>query len=158
MDHFAPTSRQIQHITGCNFVLYSKINLYNDIMQILKPEYGYKCLLLYDLPNGKIGHFVCLFLRNKKIIEYFDSYGYLPLHLKKQKRYLDILLYNSKFDIEYNDKEIQTNNTYVCGCYCIFRMILSEHNDKDFNKLFLNIDKNNRDIVVGQLCHNIFFI
>ena len=62
-----------------------------------------------------MGHWVLIFI-NKNVLYYFDSYGNLPpdnnimkfIKTFPRKRYL------------INVKSLQSNNSFVCGAYCIY--------------------------------------
>ena len=61
--------------------------------------------------NHRGSHFVCLLVKPRKVIEYFDSFG-LPLFDINIKKAL------TKFKVEMYDETIQDMSSEFCGLYC----------------------------------------
>lgn len=64
-----------------------------------------------DVSTGPGTHWVCLFL-GSEISEYFDSLGNPPLKL-------ETFLMDRGCKYIYNTKKVQSDNSDVCGDYCI---------------------------------------
>ena len=74
------------------------------------------CAVVNTMPHKDPGmHWVCFAKDRHNNGVYFDSYGYPPLKLKSVKTILDTCNY-----WDYNNKQIQTLFSTVCGQYCIF--------------------------------------
>ena len=66
-------------------------------------------------PSFKRGsHWVVLYLRDKNMVEHFDSLGKKP-----KNEILSCLFYNNQKCI-YNTERIQDYNTNTCGLFCLF--------------------------------------
>lgn len=127
-----------------DMILYSNLDQYKSIEQLLPRNKTFKIILIRDEPYS--GHFVVI-LRYKKTIEWWDSYGFKPddqldymmvnnrLDQTKSELY-DIFRDSQKkgFQIVYNKKAYQQYSTdyktiAVCGRYCSLRVImLLKHN------------------------------
>jgi hypothetical protein len=129
-------------------ITHDKINNYNNINDLIG-KYN-KCIILYK-SDASYGHWCCLF-KNKYGINFFDSYGnkpdeilnFLPNHINKALEQdhdnLIKLLYNSNYNIYYNEYPLQEYNKNIntCGRWCIFRLICKELNENEFYNLFKN--------------------
>jgi hypothetical protein len=122
-----------------DMILYSDLDKYQSIGQLLPRNNTFKIILIRDTPYS--GHFVVI-LRYKKIIEWFDSYGFKPgdeldymmvnNKLDQTKSELINLLRDAQkkgFQIVYNNKDYQQYSTdyktiAVCGRYCSLRIIM----------------------------------
>ena len=119
-------------------ILYSDLDKYKSIGQLLPRNKTFKIILIRDTPYS--GHFVVI-LRYKKIIEWFDSYGFKPgaeldymmvnNKLDQTKSELINLLRDAQkkgFQIFYNNKDYQYSTDYktisLCGRYCSLRVIM----------------------------------
>ncbi len=141
-----------------NIVLYQNLIHCNSIDEILEP-YG-ACFLLYQ-NSANFGHWCLLFKLNKNILEFFDHYGYIPDSelqfvpqeyrkiLNENHTYLLKLLYNSQYNIDYNEHRFQllAKNVSTCGRWCVVRLWNKHLSLKDFVKLF----KKNGDVKVTLL-------
>ncbi|HNE92513.1 MAG TPA: hypothetical protein PKG56_00070 [Chitinophagaceae bacterium] len=132
-----------------NIVLYQDLHKYDNIDQVLGP-YG-ATFLLYEF-KPKYGHWVALFKRTPKVIEYFDSYGNVPdevldhIPIKYQKLlhqdypYLSKLLYESPYNIEYNEHHFQKldKNIRTCGRFAGLRILFRHFTLNKFAQIFDN--------------------
>jgi hypothetical protein len=100
--------------------------------------------------KGTVGeHWVSIFVKNNKQIEYFDSLGEEPNS--------DISKYLSHFEnIKKNRYEIQSPFSDACGYYCIY-FILNKSFGVDFKTILRTLlsTKNKNDILVKFLVENI---
>lgn len=135
-----------------NVVLYPDLWKYKTIDELLDP-YG-ACFLLFE-SKPKYGHW-CALLKydDGETVEFFDSYSgypdnvlkFIPKEFKKKSKqdypFLTKLLYESPYEIEFNDKKFQKNgkNIATCGRHAAVR-ILFRH---------LNIDQ--YDHFIKSLC------
>lgn len=141
-------SELLQLLNGkTNIITYPELINYKDIDQILHP-YG-SCILLFESePN--YGHWCAIFKRNNKTLEFFNAYGgfpddslkYVPEHYKiisnQNVPYLSFLLYNSKYNLEYNEHRFQKreNDIRTCGRWCAVRILLKHLTLNEFYKIF----------------------
>lgn len=88
------------------------------------------------------GHWVCMWKLHDKIM-FFDSYGNYPDNktLSGQNSYNDnsiqLLkkLYNSRFQIDYNNYQLQATGSNTCGKWCIVRLLFPYLSHDDFYKI-----------------------
>lgn len=132
-----------------NLVIYEDIHKYKTLDDLLGP-YG-ACVILYCF-KPKYGHWCCIFKRKPDTIEFFNSYGGKPdstLYLinddyRKNSNqwypYLCKLIYDSGYNIEYNEHQFQKfdNDIYTCGRWACMRLLLRDLSLKEFKKLFKN--------------------
>jgi len=79
--------------------------------RIFKNESG---VINYDKMSGPGTHWVCYYNSPKyQYVEYFDSFGISPS--KEIVNYLE----TSDKNIMYNSSQIQSNDSVLCGYYCI---------------------------------------
>lgn len=131
-----------------NVITYTDLANISNIEQILQP-YG-ACFLLYQTTQKNYGHW-CAIMSRPNVISVFDSYGILPDDelkwtksnlrkvLKQDYPHLTALLYQSNYNIEYNDHILQSraNNVKTCGRWSAVRLLYKELNDDQFSKLFM---------------------
>jgi hypothetical protein len=129
-------------IDSCaNLVLYPDVHKYKNVDDLLG-KYG-ACVLLYESKKN-YGHWVCCFKLNDREIEFFNSYGditpfagfpdaalqYIPAHFRDESNqdhtYLGDLLYNSQYDLSYNQYKFQKldSNIKTCGRHVVCRLWL----------------------------------
>lgn len=124
-------------------LLYSQIADYDSIDDLLSPN-GNVFILYQSKP--RYGHWCCLFRRNKKNIQFFDSYGFFPdsemklinknflCESNQLRKHLSHLLINSHYTINYNDKPLQEfkKGVNTCGRWCLLRVANMHMTDKAF--------------------------
>lgn len=140
-----------------NLILYPDLHKYNTIDEILEP-YG-ACILLFEA-RPKYGHWCCIFKVNNKLLEFFNPYGgypddsleYIPMHFRlisnQYYPYLSILMYNSPYELSYNEHKFQKHgkNIKTCGRWCAIRLVFRNLSLDEFNELIklltkkLNVD------------------
>jgi len=120
---------------------YGQLTEFNTVDELLAPH-G-QVVILYESREG-YGHWTCLFKRNAKEIEFFDSYGYvpddelkmIPKEFRQQsnqcRAHLSHLMADSHYAIHYNDHPFQSSKPGIstCGKWCCFRM-LNKKSDVD---------------------------
>lgn len=132
-----------------NIILYPDLYKYEHIDEILEP-FG-SCFLLYEAkPN--YGHWCCLNKLDENTIEYFDPYGKfvddtlynIPMNFRKISNqyypHLTWLLYNSGYNIDYNEYPFQKHEKDIktCGRWCAMRIICKFMKLNTFAKYFYN--------------------
>jgi len=163
---YALSAKDIKKIfkNKINILLYSDLEDYDTIEEVLEPH-GQTMILYYweapdDRGNGSYyGHWCCVFYNGNGNVEFFNSFGgkiddtlyQLGAEFRKQHnqyyKYLTKLLLDYNGDIEYNPKQLQAKiGTATCGRWCIFRMLNSGLDIKDFNKHFTHIKTNDKKI------------
>lgn len=129
-------------------ITHDKIKKYNNINDLLGKNN--KCVILYR-NSLNYGHWCCLF-KNKKGINFFDSYGNKPdeilkfvpndvnEELKQDHKKLLQLLYKSKYNICFNQYKLQKLEKYIntCGRWVVFRLLNSDLTEDEFKDLFKN--------------------
>ena len=129
-----------------NLVKYRDLNKFRNIDDVLG-KYG-ACFILFEF-EVNMGHWVALYKENNTIY-FFNSYSGYPddtlSGINKDFRkisnqnypYLSKLLYDSPYELEYNDVKLQSNGSKImtCGRWCaLFIMMRNQHID-NFSKLF----------------------
>jgi hypothetical protein len=121
-----------------NLILYPDLHKYKHIDEILEP-YG-ACIILYE-SKPKYGHWCCIFKVNDKLLEYFNPYGglnegfpddsleYIPMDFRLKSYqyypYLSYLMYNSPYELSYNEHRFQKHDMDIktCGRWTALRLI-----------------------------------
>lgn len=139
-------------------IKYSEIKHYNDIEDLLYP-YD-KTVILWEKEPSR-GHWTILFRNKKKIIYFFDSYGYA---CEEELKYIDStakhqlmqgngdlirLFHNCR--ILYNKYQLQSKipGIRTCGRWVICRVIFDDLNSKQFANMFLNKGSKPDDIITS---------
>lgn len=153
-----------------NFITYDKLQDVTNIDEILSP-YG-SCIILY-LTKPNYGHFVSLNLVGPKMdsLEHFDSYGIIPddeLHefpisdslreqLGEDYPYLLQLMYDSPYDLSFNEYKLQSKNNDVktCGRWAAMRTFLKHLPLEEFADIFKNNRLGTPDDIVTLLTDDI---
>ena len=128
----------------CNIITYNDLSNYNNIDQVLG-KFG--CVVILYETSKNYGHWICLFKthdkKGKEIISFFDPYGFTvddKLDYGNIEYYpmMSKLLYESPYQIEYNQYPMQTfsKNIATCGPWCIARIKFRKLPLNDFHKLF----------------------
>lgn len=133
-----------------NIMTYQELQKYNSLDDALGPHGA--LVLLYTTKNN-YGHWVCVFRVNKDTVEFFDSYGYspddqlnfIPQYFRERNygRYphLTALLYESGYNIVYNEYQLQDEKKGVntCGRWCVLRILMKDVPQKKFSEYFYNL-------------------
>lgn len=133
-----------------NLVLYPNIHKYRSLDELLQP-YG-ACIVLYEA-MPRYGHWCCIFKINDKLVEYFNPYGGLNegfpdgsleyidpefrARSKQDHPYLSYLMYNSPYELSYNEHKFQKHdmNIKTCGRWCGIRLVFRSLLLEDFKLL-----------------------
>ena len=111
----------IQDLNNELFTSYGLDNKVTHIHQLkdikkLDDLFGPDFFRIIYIGNGfEMGHFCCIFHVDDKNVEFFDSYGIL---------YPEIIEFCERLDIFciYNNKKLQSDNSYLCGQYCLLKI------------------------------------
>jgi hypothetical protein len=143
-----------------NMMTYDQIANCRTIDEVLGPYE--KCVILYfwqDKP--KVGHWVTIFKTPRNTVEFFNSFGSvpdktldeIPTEFKNKHgegfKSLCKLLYESPYEIEYNDKCLQDDTSSVCGRYVILRLCTEMIPIETFQKLFTKNKRKNDELVLS---------
>ena len=125
-----------------NVISYEEVHNHRSLKSLLDP-YNF-CIILYvwkDKPCCS-GHWVAICVHKNKVL-FFDSLGNddeellehvderVSVRQHEDYPYLQQLIDESRYDMEYNHKQLQQNTSAVCGRYsCYF--VRNMHNYKDF--------------------------
>lgn len=147
-------------------ILYPNLYKYKTIDEILHP-YG-ACIILFEA-KPRYGHWCCIFKVNDHLLEFFNPYGgfiegypdssleYIPLDFRLKTHqyypYLSMLMYNSPYELSYNEYPFQKHNRNIksCGRHCAIRLVfrnLSLEEYKNMLDLLCNKFKINYDQLV----------
>lgn len=140
---------------------YSYLAKVNHIDEILEPYDA--CVILY-MTRKNYGHWTCVFKRGN-LIEHFDSYGLMvddelnfdmdPYFRKISNQdypHLSFLLYNSNYDLSFNEHQFQKKlkNIQTCGRHVIVRLWF-RHLPLEEYKSFFDNQKYDPDTIVTFL-------
>ena len=145
----ALSNTQIYKIVGTvKIIKYPDIANYKTIFEIFGLDN--KFIIFFETEDNSVGHWECCFInRNKKIIEFFDSYGLEPdqaeeflnsnlqLKLKENKPLLKPLFkdaQNSGYNCIYSSFRYQEmkGNISTCGRWCSIRLKYMNLTDDQF--------------------------
>lgn len=166
INHKALNPVEVQKIAGVPL----KVVKYSDLIHYKRLEDMFtkscKCILLLYQTKKTFGHWCCIINQPKKIV-FFDPYALEPddqlqfanikFRTENNMRlpYLTYLLYNSKKDIDYNDKRFQVldDNVNSCGHWTGIRMRCHKLDSDEFINIFdgvPNKDLDNIAIIIGN--------
>ena len=80
-------------------------------------KFPYAIVVNTDTSRGPGKHWVVIYAVSPNVVEYFDSFAASPI--PQIARYLDGFR-----TVLRNPKQIQGNDSYVCGCYCIYYIMM----------------------------------
>ena len=112
--------------------------LARDKLPLLTANKCYICNTDISSKPGK--HWIAIYIENNKG-EYFDSYGLPPL------KEFELFLSNNTSKWEFNDKQLQSFDSSVCGEYCVVYLMLRCRGVslKNFGAMFSHdLEKNNK--------------
>ena len=149
-------------------VLYPDLINYHNIDEVLGPN-G-MCTLLFEAKKN-YGHWCCLWKLDNNTVSFFNSYGgypddslnHIPDHFAKKSNqdysYLSLLLYNSPYELTYNDIAYQKkgHDIKTCGRHCAVRLICRNMTDEEYDnyiKYFTKKFNINPDELVTLLTMN----
>lgn len=152
-----------------NLILYPNLHKYQTIDEILEP-YG-ACIILYEA-MPRYGHWCCIFKVNNQLLEYFNPYGgfhegfpdesleYIPMSFRLKSKqyypYLSILMYESPYQLSYNEFAFQKHgsNIKTCGRWCALRIVFKNLTLNQFHNMIESLKQKlgiNSDQVVTLL-------
>lgn len=128
---------------------YTELAEYDTLDQALG-RHG--ALILLYLTSENYGHWCCVFKYGKDTIQFFDSYGkmpddqllFVPEYFRKESKqnhtHLTYLLYNSGYNVRYNQYVLQESKQDIatCGRWVATRINLRHMNEDRFANMFLN--------------------
>jgi hypothetical protein len=138
-------------------VIYDKLYQYHNLDELLEP---YGAVFLLYLFKPRYGHWTAIIKRNNKTVEFFDSYGqipddvlnHIPLEFRKKTNqdypYLSRLLWESPYNIEYNEHHFQKHdkNIKTCGRFAALRVIFRHLTLNKFCEIFDRAGKYSDDL------------
>ena len=152
----ALSNTQIYKIIGTvKIIKYPDIANYKTIFEIFGLDN--KFIIFFETEDNSVGHWECCFInRNKKIIEFFDSYGLEPdkaeqflssnlqIKLKENKPLLTPLFkasLQSGYNCIYSSFRYQEmkGNISTCGRWCSIRLKYMNLTDDEFFKKIDNL-------------------
>lgn len=134
--------KQIISPALCNFLGVFPIDLIPSFNNIKFPA----CLVANTDPSTKPGtHWVAIYLESPNKIEFFDSYGLHPS------------VYGFSFSVvKYNQSQLQSFTSNVCGQYCIYYLFKRSRCSCIFSKEF-STNSDNNDILIVKWFKKISF-
>ncbi len=156
-------------VPGVRTILYEQLM---NIDRLDRHTIGNGLCILFPGKSRKSGHWVCLYISNdnRKII-YFDSYGSPKGRLEQAedynlqkwdpriKRRLTRLLYESPYEIEYNEYQLQSADPKIssCGYWICARLLMKDLSVTEFAYLWRIKDDGTLpdDLVVYYINHMI---
>jgi hypothetical protein len=129
-------------LPDCAIYTYDQLKDIPDIDTLLGKSQ--ECIILYKT-GPSFGHWVCVF-KKRNVIHFFDSYGIFTddeLHfISKDKRiqlgesyaFLSKLILDSPYQLDYNEKRLQSKASYIstCGKWCIVRLLSKDLSTNQF--------------------------
>lgn len=140
----------------CRIEIYENLPKYRNINQLLG-RYG-ACIILFAF-KPHYGHWCLIFKTNNGELEFFNSYGgldkglpdetldYIDKDYRKQSNqdypYLSELMYNSPFELNYNEFVFQKSRGDIktCGRHCAVRLSLRHYNIYDYKTILDSLTK-----------------
>jgi hypothetical protein len=145
----------------CNVVTYSELPKYRNLDELLGTFDA--CVLLYQT-GVNYGHWCAIIKINPKLVEFFDPYGFFPdselkfvpqglrARTHQNFKYLSKLLYESPYQLSFNDDKFQkyASNVNSCGRHSVIRILLKHLPLEQYNEL-MNSTQFNPDFIVTFL-------
>lgn len=130
------TGQQLLKKVKTNVIDYRNLYKYKTLDNIFKNG---QCILFIPNNYSNIGHWVCIFKRDKNTVEFFNSYGRPPMYYEERNNdgthYLTQLICNSKYNVYYNPYEFQSEESSACGRHVISRLLLKKYPIKIYKEL-----------------------
>jgi len=135
-----------------NIILYPSLINYKTIEDVIGPH---KATFLLFEAKKHYGHWCLIFQQNEHIIEFFNPYGgypddsleYIDMEYREKSNqvhtYLSKLLFNSRYQLTYNEFDFQKHNPNIktCGRWCVVRLLLRNLDLYQFKKYIDNMKK-----------------
>lgn len=167
MEYIPLSSSDIEKLlfNQIKIIRYPELKNYQNIDSLLSP-YN-QVIILYE-EKLHSGHWVTLFLDDKKILHFFDSYGfYYPNdelnYIKEDFQYKNdmksiylIKLLTEKYMVDQNDIQYQSFDTNIttCGYWCILRLYLKNMSSQKFDR-FVN-DNSINDHTIAPFVYRMY--
>lgn len=150
----------IKKLVDTKIIIYNELSKYKHIDDALHPNGTLVILYMY---KESYGHWTCLIKRDENTIEHFDSYpnmkpddelSFIDNEFRKEHNewypYLTKLLYDSGYNIEYNDQKLQEKHSDIrtCGRWVVARIFYKDVSIDDFIKFFTSNSKYSPDDMV----------
>lgn len=130
-----------------DFYTYPEIVKYKTLDDLLGKH---QAVILLYLTKANYGHFCALLKQNNNTISFFDSYGlmpddelkFAPIYFRKKnnqyKSHLTKLMYESGYDIDYNNHKLQEKMSDIatCGRWTGMRILFRNLTNDQFAELF----------------------
>lgn len=129
-----------------NMVRYRDLHKFRTIDQVLGPHRA--AFILFETSDG-FGHWVAIYCNNNTLY-FFNSYAGYPddtlqviddeyrVQSQQDFPYLSQLMYNSPYELEYNDLKLQDKggNIMTCGRWCALFILMRELPVDNFSAIF----------------------
>jgi hypothetical protein len=115
-----------------------------DLLPQSEGSYPHSIVMNYDEHARPGSHWVCIYVDEHAIAQYFDSYGLPPL----TREFVEYLTRNSNIWY-WNKTALQCTDCVTCGEYCCAYLILrnSGYSHQEFINLFTNNPETNDQII-----------
>ena len=130
-------------IRDVNIITYSYLSHYSKIDDLFINN---AVIILYHNYDSQIGHWVCLTKRGNTV-EYFDSYGRMPDYIPQKYPYLSRLLYESPYNLIYNNIDLQGKRVATCGRHVICRVLMKDYTLNEYYDRLKAFGKNYDQLV-----------
>lgn len=150
---------------GARMLTYKELTKCKTLDEALGPK-GI-LILLYLTTGDSYGHWCCVFKRDFNTVEFFDSYGKTidePLNYAKMDvrirnnevlPYLSKILYDSGYNIEYNDHRLQgmsqTVHIATCGRHVLCRLAARYLDIDEYVKCMFSDSNHDPDYIVTYI-------
>lgn len=164
-EKFALSGEDLHRIVDgkANILSYEQLENVSSIEELLQP-YG-ASIILYETKEN-FGHWVCLFEKGEKSLEFFDPYGLKmdeelnfsnELHLRQHQGvitpHLTALVEAGGYKVKSNTTQLQKflEDVNTCGRHCGMRLRLRSHSLKEFITLMTKNKEYDADFWVSAL-------
>ena len=108
----------------------------NEINELKINDRPLGLVLNWDFSNEPGSHWVALFVNEKNIATYFDSYGFPNFN----ENFINFLKLNKINTVYFNKFQLQSNDSNTCGAFTILfiKMFCNGFSFNEFIKLFSN--------------------
>ncbi len=138
---------EISELLGnrANIVTYPQLENYDTLDAAMGP---YEALVILYETQKNFGHWTLIFKLNDNTVEFFDSYALKPddellfipntfrISNNEMVPYLSYLIYNSGYNIEYNDYKLQKKlkDINTCGRHVVSRLLFRDYDIDKYAK------------------------
>lgn len=145
------SSRELLKLVNykANLITYPELKKYKSIDEALGK---YNCLIILYLTKKNYGHWCCIYKLKSDLLHFFDSYGIIPddelnfidenmrIELNQRLPHLTMLIYKSKYALDYNDYKLQKrkNGIATCGRHVATRIYFKNMNIEEYVKMIID--------------------